>query len=79
MTNVRLDENGLPKGPVFEPTAPTVHRSAVTVVDASDHGDTSGAVDCAGYKSCRFDITIGGTGFTYLDVQALFWNSRQSK
>lgn len=78
MANVRLDSNGIPKGPVFEPTAPLVHRSGVTAVDASDPADTSGAVDCAGYQVCRFDITITGTGFTSLTVQALFWNSRQS-
>ncbi len=79
MPNVRLDQNGLPKGPVYESAAPTVHRSDVTSEDATDPANTSGAVDCAGYKSCRFDITIGGTGFVYLDVQVLFWNSRQSK
>lgn len=79
MANVRIDENGLPKGPVFEPIAPVLHRTGVTVVDASDPPDTTTAVDCSGYEDCRFDITITGTGFTYLDVQAIFWNSRQSK
>ncbi len=79
MANVRIDENGLPKGPVFEPMAPAVHRTGVTAVDASDPVDASNAVDCVGYRNCRFDITITGTGFTYLDVPVLFWNSRQSK
>ncbi len=78
MANVRIDENGVPKGPVYEHTAPVAHRSGVTAVDSSDPVDTSGAVDCAGYRQCRFDITIGGTGFTSLEVQAIFWNSRQS-
>ena len=78
MANVRIDENGIPKGPVYEQTAPAVHRSGVTTVDSSDPGDTSGAVDCAGYRQCRFDITLTGTDFTSLDVQAIFWNSRQS-
>ena len=78
MANVRIDANDLPKGPVFEPTAPSVHRSRVTAVDAADPADTTGAVDCAGYHQCHFDLTIAGTGFTSLEVQALFWNSRQS-
>lgn len=78
MANVRIDENGVPKGPVYEHTTPAVHRTAVTAVDSSDPGDTSGAVDCAGYRQCRFDITVTGTGFTSLEVQAIFWNSRQS-
>lgn len=79
MPNVRIDANGLPKAPVFEMTTPAVHRSGVTAVDAADPVDTSGAVDCSGYQNCRFDIAITGTGFTSLDVQVLFWNSRQSK
>ena len=78
MANVRIDANGLPKGPVYEPTTPLLHRSGVTAVDSSDPADTSGAVDCAGYKDCRFDITLTGTGLTSLEVQALFWNARQS-
>lgn len=79
MANVRIDQNGLAKGPVFEGTAPLLHRSGITAVDASDPADTSGAVNCEGYQNCRFDITITGTGFTSLTVQAIFWNSRQSK
>ena len=78
MANVRIDENGVPKGPVYEQTAPTVHRSGVTAVDSSDPGDTSGAVDCAGYRQCRFDITLTGVSVTSLEVQAIFWNARQS-
>ncbi len=78
MTNVRLDQNGIPKGPVYDPLAPAAHRSSVTAVDSSDPGDTTGAVDCAGFEECRFDITIAGTGFTSLEVASIFWNSRQS-
>ena len=77
MANVRLDENGVPKGPVFEPTAPLVHRSDVTSVDASDPESSSAGVDAAGYRYCRFDIGLEGTGFQALEVQALFWNPRQ--
>lgn len=60
-------------------TQPRVHRSGVTAVDSADPSDTSGAVDAKGYKECRFDITISGTDFNNLEVQALFWNSRQEK
>lgn len=56
-----------------------LHRSNVTVVDAADPADTSGAVNAAGYKECRFDITLTGTNFNNLEVQVLFWNPRQEK
>lgn len=79
MANVRLDNNGIPKGPVYESTAPSLHRNGIVAVDAVDPADVSGAVDCAGYEQCRFDITITGVGFTSLTVQALFWNARQAK
>ena len=79
MANVRLDQNGIPRGPVFESTVPLQHRSAVTAVDAADSADTSGAVDSAGYQFCRFDITLSGSGLVSLDVQVLFWNSRLSQ
>lgn len=77
MVNVRIDANGLPKGPVYEPTAPAVHRSGVTAVDTADPADTSGAVDCIGYQHCRFDIALSGVSLQELEVQALFWNPRQ--
>ena len=79
MANVRLDANGVPMGPAYEPLAAAVHRTGITAVDASDPADTSGAASCAGFHDCRFDITITGTGFTSLEVAALFWNARQSK
>ena len=60
-------------------TQPRVHRSNITAVDSSDPSGTSGAVDTKGYKECRFDLTITGTGFTSLEVQVLFWNSRQEE
>ncbi|MBI2304690.1 MAG: hypothetical protein HYU86_08105 [Chloroflexi bacterium] len=78
MANVRIDQNGIPKGPVYEGTAPALHRSGVTSVDAADPGDASGAVDCQGYEQCRFDVTITGTALNSLDVQVLLWNPRQS-
>ncbi|MBM4432384.1 MAG: hypothetical protein FJ025_00070 [Chloroflexi bacterium] len=56
-----------------------LHRSNVTAVDASDPADTSGAVNTAGYKECRFDTTLTGTNFNSLEVQVLFWNPRQQK
>lgn len=60
-------------------TQPRVHRSNITAVDSTDPSDTSGAVDTKGYKECRFDITITGTGVNSLEVQCLFWNPRQEK
>jgi hypothetical protein len=59
-------------------TQPKVHRSAVTAIDASDPADTSGAIDTKSYSECRFDLTIAGVNFQSLEVQALFWNPRQS-
>ena len=79
MADVRIDQNGIPKGPVYEWTTPAEHRSGVAAVDTGDPPDASGAVDVAGYERCRFDITITGTGFASLEVQVLFWNPRQSK
>lgn len=76
MANVRIDANGIPKGPCIEPLAPAAHRQNVTAVDAADPADASGAVDCAGFQQCRFDITVSGVGIVSLDVQALFWNPR---
>ena len=60
-------------------TQPRVHRNNITAVDAADPSDTSGAVETKGYKESRFDITITGTDFNSLEVQVLFWNSRQEK
>lgn len=60
-------------------TQPKLHRSNITVVDATDPTDTSGAVNTTGYKECRFDITLTGTNLTSLEVQVLFWNVRQGK
>jgi hypothetical protein len=76
MTNVRLDANGIPKAPVYEATAPLAHRSNVTAVDGSDPAESAG-IDTSGYRECRFDVNVSGTGFTSLEVQALFWNARQ--
>ncbi len=59
-------------------TQPKVHRAGVTAADAADPADTSDAVDTKGYGECRFDLTITGTDFKSIEVQALFWNPRQS-
>ena len=60
-------------------TQPLVHRSGITAVDPADPADASPGINTKGYKECRFDITISGVDFTSLEVQALFWNPRQSK
>ena len=59
-------------------TQPKVHRAGVSAVDTSDPEGTSGAIDTKGYSECRFDVTITGTNLQSLEVQALFWNPRQS-
>ena len=58
-------------------TQPKVHRSNVAAVDAADPADISEAIDTKGYGESRFDLTIDGTNFQSLEVQALFWNPRQ--
>jgi hypothetical protein len=77
MTNVRIDENGMAKTPIFDPTAPLSHRSAVAAVDSSDPEESAG-IDTVGYQGARFDVDIGGVDFTSLEVQVLFWSSRLS-
>ena len=78
MANVRLDANGVPKGPVYECQTPILHRSGVTQADASDPADASGAVDSDGYRCCRFDVELTGT-VTEATVQVLFWNGTAAK
>ena len=63
---------------MYDQTIPASHRSAVTAVDATDPAESAG-IDTLGYQECRFDLDITGTGFTSLEVQALFWNSRLSQ
>ena len=75
MTNVRLDANGLPKAPVYDPTAQAVHRAGVTAVDAADPAVDAG-IDTQGYEECRLDLDISAVGLTSLRVGVLFWNSR---
>ena len=79
MANVRIDANGLPKGPVYEMTYPQVHRTGVTAVDASDPADASAGVDCSGFQNCRFDVSVSATGLQELRLQVLFWNPRQGR
>jgi hypothetical protein len=76
MTNVRIDANGLPKAPVYDATAPLLHRSSVTAVDGSDPAESAG-IETAGYQECRMDLDLSGVAVTSLEVQAIFWNARQ--
>ena len=59
MTSVRIDQNGLPKAPVYDLTAPRIHRGAVTAVDSGNPAEPAG-IDTAGYEEYRFDLDIGG-------------------
>lgn len=60
-------------------TQPKLHRSNVTTVDAAEPASVASGIDSQGYKECRFDITLTGTDITNLEVQVLFWNTRQEK
>ncbi|MEZ4501745.1 MAG: hypothetical protein R3C39_03900 [Dehalococcoidia bacterium] len=85
MANVRIDENGVAKGVVFEHTAPAVHRSNVTAVDGSDPASSAG-VDTAGFEAVDFDldVTLGGTdplvevAPIYFDATADAWFKGES-
>lgn len=86
MANVRIDENGVAKGAVFEHTVPAVHRSNVTAVDGVDPGSPSAGVDAAGYEAVDFDldVTLGGTNPMvevapiYYDATAALWFKGES-
>ncbi|MCJ7509731.1 MAG: hypothetical protein MUP14_02430 [Dehalococcoidia bacterium] len=80
MANVRIDSQGVPKGPVYEETTPIVHRSGLTAADPSDPTSASAGVDCSGYRSVRFDLdTSGCTNLTALKVQLLVWDATAGK
>jgi len=80
VANVRIDSQGVPKGPVYEETTPIIHRSGLTAADLSDPTSTSAGVDCSGYRNVRFDLdTSGSTGLTALKVQLLVWDATAGK
>jgi len=80
VANVRIDSQGVPKGPVYEETTPIVHRSGLTAADSSDPTSASAGVDCSGYRNVRFDLdTSGSTGLTALKVQLLVWDATAGK
>lgn len=75
MPNVRIDENGVPKSPVFEQAAPVLHRDGVTGVDEGAPV-LADAVDASGFEHIDFDldIALGGTD-PLLEVTPLFHGS----
>ena len=80
MANVRIDSQGVPKGPVYEETTPIDHRSGLTAADPSDPTSASAGVDCSGYRNIRFDLdTSSSTGLTALKVQLLVWDATAGK
>ncbi len=80
MVNVRIDSQGVPKGPVYEGTAPVLHRSAISTQDAVDPTTASQGLNYAGYRNLRLDIdTTVSVGLTALEVQLLVWNVTASK
>ena len=76
MANVRIDNNGVPKGAVFELTAPAAHRTSVTAVDGSEPGSVASGVNADGYAHVDFDIdvTLGGTD-PMVEVAPLFYDA----
>jgi hypothetical protein len=80
VANVRIDSQGVPKGPVYEETTPIVHRNGLTAPDPSDPTSASAEVDCSGYRNVRLDLdTSGSTGLTALKVQLLVWDATAGK
>jgi len=80
VANVRIDSQGVPKGPVYEETTPILHRSGLTAADPSDPTSVSEGVDCTGYRNVRFDVdTSGSTDLTALTVQLLVWDATAAK
>jgi hypothetical protein len=80
VANVRIDSQGVPKGPVYEETTPIIHRSGLTAADLSDPTGASQGLDCSGYRTVRFDVdTSGSTNLTALKVQLLVWDATASK
>lgn len=67
MANVRLDENGIPKGPVVDPLAPADHRLNVSAADGTTPPSASGGLWTAnpgGYAKARVFSYITFTGGT---------------
>jgi len=80
VANVRIDSQGVPKGPVYEETTPILHRSGLTAADPSDPTSASAGVDCSGYRTVRFDVdTSGSANLTALKVQLLVWDATAGK
>jgi len=80
VANVRIDSQGVPKGPVYEETTPILHRSGLTAADPADPTSASEGVDCLGYRNVRFDVdTSGSTELTALKVQLLVWDATAGK
>lgn len=75
MANVRIDENGVPKGAVYEQTAPAPHRVNVTAVDVGSPA-LAAAVDASGYEHIDFDVdlTLGGTD-PMVEVVPLYYSA----
>lgn len=75
MANVRIDSNGIPKGAVFDQTAPVLHRNAVTTPDLADPASAAGGLATDGYLAADFDIevTLGGAD-PLVEVVPLFYN-----
>ena len=57
--------------------ASATHRTGITAVDTVDPPTVASGVNCRDYMQCRFDIVKNSGTVTTLEVQILFWNSKQ--
>lgn len=75
MPNARIDDNGVPKGAVYEQTVPVLHREGVDDIDEGDP-EPGDAIDAAGYEHLDFDldVTLGGDE-PLLEVTALYYDA----
>ena len=65
MANVRIDENGLPKGPIADPLAAQDHRLNITAADgaaAPAANNASWATNPGGFARCRVFAYVTFTG-----------------
>jgi len=75
MANVRIDSNGIPKGAVFDQTAPVLHRDAVTAPDAGGPASAAAGLATDGFLVVDFDIDVAlGGGDPLVELAPLFYN-----
>lgn len=76
MANVRIDDNGIAKGDVFEHRPAVLHRSGVTAVDVTDPASPAEGVEVDGFRFIDFDVdvTLGGTD-PLVEIAPMFYDA----